>query len=587
MDRKSHILRANKHLEYPSYIIFFDTETEDKKINSLEKELNFKIGWLCYWDIKKNIKKYYYFNSKKKFWNFVFSKSYNKRKLYLIAHNLPFDFRILKGFKTLSKNNYRQEKLIFKGTTNIFKFRKGTKTLMFIDNMNFFNGSLQKLGENMGLSKLNIKKDNLKVYCKRDVEIMVLAWKFLLSFLKENNLGNFAPTIAGQSFNAYRHRFMKEKIFIHTNLNAIKMERESYHGGRVESFRIGKMPIQDYFLLDVNSMYPSVMSFYDYPSKLIKIKNKLTLKQLKKYNKKYALIAEVSLITKEPFLPIKIKNKTFYPIGKIRSKLTTREIDYALNNAKIKKIGKTLIYEKRNLFNDYVKFFFTEKQKYKKNKNESLTYLCKIFLNSLYGKFGQKIEYYQDIGKSNRKDGYFDLTDIDNNIDKTYRVINGNLQEFIGEKEGYESFVAIPATITADARIKLWKIIKKAGIENVYYCDTDSVIVNTQGFNNLKNEIGDNLGQLSLQEKNNNLKIYGLKDYVFGEKIVIKGIRKNAIMIGENKFSQEKFEGLNGAIRNDRINKVIVSKINKNLKRQYDKGKVKGNRVYPFKLDKF
>src|SRR4030042_5904006 len=311
MRRFSHIIKGNAKTEMPRYIIFFDTETNEVPENE-ETRLTIRLGVACLW-IRDKKKQYswIHFKDKGKFWDFVFSSLQKKSKIYLVAHNVAFDFRVLEGFKVMKKNCFKIKKLIYNGTTNIWEFRKGNKTICILDNMNFFKSSLENVGKSIGLEKMNMPDDdeNLLIYCKRDVEIMVKAWRILFTFLKENNLGNFSKTIASQAMAGYRHRFMKEKIFIHTWENAVKMERESYHGGRTECFFIGELPREKYYLLDVNSMYPSCMREYDYPKKIVTHFSDVSVKTIKEFLKYDCVVAKCIIKTDVPVFPVKQNNK--------------------------------------------------------------------------------------------------------------------------------------------------------------------------------------------------------------------------------------------------------------------------------------
>lgn len=574
--RRSHILKKNRAREMPRHFIFFDTETTDKETADInEKELIFKLGCVCYVRVDRGSKEYFDFETIDEFWKFVISKLKRNISLYIVSHNLPFDFRIVKGFAEMNRRHFFQSKIIYEGTTNIFVYEgKQDKRLIFLDNMNFFKLPLKTLGNNIGLEKLDIKKDDLKIYCKRDVEIMVKAWDLLIHFIDSNDLGNFAPTIAGQAFNAYRHRFMNHPIYIHNISEVIADERESYHGGRTECFKLGMMPRKNYYMFDVNSMYPSVMKELEYPVKFIRTENNPSIKKLWKLLKENCVIAEVMIDTDEPVFPVKERGKLIFPTGTFRTLLTTREVEYALKAGAIINIGRVRVYKKENIFSEYVDFFYKKKKEYKESGNESFSYLCKLFLNSLYGKFGQRNKFYEPVSLKFPNDGMF--YDTEKKI--VYKVINGQTQKFKGFREGIDSFVSIPAHITADARMKLWRIIKSIGKKNVFYCDTDSIITSK------KIKTGVKLGELSLKEKSDHLIIWGNKDYEFGKDVVMKGIKKNAEKMEDGKFKQDQFEGMAGSIQRDRINSVFVRRIEKVLKRNYDKGKVEGANIVPFKL---
>ena len=50
----------------------------------------------------------------------------------------------------------------------------------------------------------------------------------------------------------------------------------------------------------------------------------------------------------------------------------------------------------------------------------------------------------------------------------------------------YDSCPIIASTVTAYARCYLFDIMRKAGLENVLYCDTDSVFLTEDGYEGIR-----------------------------------------------------------------------------------------------------
>lgn len=596
MKRFAHKIADNKGNEYPNHIIFFDTETKERKRSGGEVELKLFFGLACYYRVGKatrqSSQQWHTFRYQRGFWDFVDSHAYERQRLYLVAHNVTFDFKVTNGFKQLRRRGYKLTKLINAGTRNIWQFQKGKKTVIILDNMNFFSSSLDALGASIGIPKLEMPSmdapfDQWETYCKRDVEVMIKAWEVWREFLTVNDLGNFAKTLASQSFNAYRHRFMPEEIWIHTNDAAVQLEREAYHGGRTEAFFIGKLPKEKYYYLDVNSMYPSVMRDDVYPTKLIGVKGKMTIPQLVDHLKTHAVIARVEIDTPENVFSTVYDNRLIFPTGRYITSLTTKELEYALSHNYIKRVLSASIYERGRIFSEYVDFFYTKRLEYKASGNPAFAYCCKLLLNCLYGKFGQRQEVFEKVAEVedevNKIWSEYDMT-----VKKyvNYRQINGIVEKSQGHIEGFNSFVAIAAHVTANARMKLWDYMQKIGKENVYYCDTDSIFTNRTGYAKAKKYLDDSaLGALGCKGESETLDIRGAKDYRFGEAETIKGVRRNARRVSENVYVQTRFEGLLGAWRADRLDEQIISDVQKTLSRRYRKGNVGDDgTVTPFVL---
>jgi len=594
--RKAHILKRNRRSPFPVRMIFFDTETDAVSISEDAVEHKFKLGWACYWkrrkERRKDTEEWHQITDSDLFWEWVNSKVYKNTRLYLVAHNIDFDLGVLQGYETILKMGFKLVKFWERGLARFFKWKDGNRTIIGIDNANIFPGKLENLGKSLNLPKLEIDFDNtsleaLSVYCKRDVEIMMMAWKRWIDFCQSEDLGSFGYTIAGQAFNAFRHKFMKENIYIHNSEKVLELERECYKGGRCEAFFIGAVEGEEFFYLDVNSMYPSVMMKMKYPTKLVHYERNCSVSFLKEKMKQYLACAHVRVKVDVPAFPLRVKEKTFYPVGEFDCFLTTPELIFALYRGKILKVYSLALYEGRDIFSNYVQYFYSHRIEAKKQGDNTQQYFFKLMLNSLYGKFGQKSVGWEKIGECDpSKEGYEKVYDVVTGKRYLIRYHNGIIEQTKDPEESFNSFPAIAAHVTAYARMYLFSLMEKAGLDNVFYTDTDSLITNRVGYDKLQDMVDSKeLGKLKLEAETNYLEIYGPKDYTFGDKVKVKGIRASAEKVQPGVYIQEKWCGFSSRVREGKLNTYIVKKQQKTLRRRYTKGKVgRDGRVMPWKL---
>ncbi|GAI16716.1 unnamed protein product, partial [marine sediment metagenome] len=111
----------------------------------------------------------------------------------------------------------------------------------------------------------------------------------------------------------------------------------------------------------------------------------------------YSVVAKVLIKTDEPIYAVRRK-RTIFPVGRFWVTLTTPELLYALEHNHILKVGKCVVYEQASIFKSYVDRFYTMRQKFIAEGVAEYVELCKKFLNTLYGKFGQKAEIWKKIG---------------------------------------------------------------------------------------------------------------------------------------------------------------------------------------------
>jgi len=388
--------------------------------------------------------------------------------------------------------------------------------------------------------------------------------------LENEQLCGFAYTIAGLSLKAFRTKFLKHRIFIHANPEVDNLELKAYYGGRCEAFVINRV-LNPVFKLDINSMYPFVMREYKYPINLIAYKKDIPIGVLKRYLRRgYLAIAKVMLNTPEPAYPYRKKDKLIFPIGKFITYLSTPELIYALKNNHIVKVYEVAIYKGEKIFKDYIDYFYNKRLEAKKEGNEAYAYFYKIFMNSLYGKFAQRVRKLEYKVKHDDVDYYKMKVLINEKPYDEIRVYNISL--FISKEDelSNHSFPAIASHITAYARMYLYDLIKKAGFENVYYCDTDSLFVNEEGYNRLKDFIDDKeLGKLKLEEVGECI-IWGAKNYKFNETRKIKGIPKKS-EYKDGAYWWWQFERWRSGFKYGLHDGVILKLAHRSIKSPYDK----------------
>ena len=608
------MFRENDKLKMQNNFMFVDTETDSFAISKDVTELKFKLGCFVYWNRKEELIKRRDFFKVSKFWDYVENVLTVTKDLYLFAHNMDFDFKILDGYKQLFNRGFEVKSWYIQGKTFMIRYakktEKETKNLFIWDTMNYTPFPLKKIGKFIGLEKLNIDFDKdtdnkLLIYCRRDTEIVFRFIEKLVTFLLKYELSMLKPTSASLSLNIFRHKFYNRKnkpIFIHDWKKAIKLERDSYSGGITDCFKVGTFKERMY-KLDINSMYPYVMKNFELPYKLVfwcafpEYDKKKLAKIVQECKNNFALIIRCKINLPQKFAYIlqksKVNNqdKSIFLSGIFQTVLTSPEIDFVEKHGKILEVSEISVYKKRIIFDEFIEFFYNKRLEFKKDGNEVYEQFCKLIMNSQYGKWGQKnikyeiIKVMEDIQIKNFG------TIIDADTEKRYQLIQFGENLFKisqTEENSKDALVALCSFVTSYSRLLLVKYILKAKRKNLYYTDTDSVFVNKKGYTNLLEFIDKSkLGMLKLEEIARNVTIYRPKFYNFGDNFKCKGIKKTSKKLDENKdlivFQQERWERFRTSLRNENIDKQRIEKFIKIVDKNYDKGVIdsKGN-VKPY-----
>jgi len=584
MNKKfAHKLRGNKSNRGAKNLFFYDTETQFEKIDN-EEHHTLKVGY-----VKRTDSEGIFFDNVKYFWDYI-TKS--KGTSFIYAHNQHFDFNIVKGFVMLYEYGFEINFVVLESGTFIITATNRTerKTLVFLDTFNYFKTSVEQMGEMLNLPKGKINfetcsMEELKTYCKRDVEIIeeiMLRWN---EFILINELGVSQYTIASQAFAAFRHKYMEHDIYIHNTIEAIKLEQNSYRGGRTEAFHIGEL--ENVIVVDVNSLYPFIMKNNMFPSKLIGHSNDLTEKTLLYLLKQgFLVIAECEIETSYNLIGIRYNDKLIFPIGRFEATLTNPELFLLLQNGgKIHNVKEISWYKPEPIFEKYVDELYKKRLEYQKENNFTFQNMVKYLLNSLYGKFGQKERELIKLGDTEIEDVFREqIYDLTTGERYTVYAFGGSIwRQRITDEESLNSFTAIASYVTAYARTYLHLLMQIP--DTVYYCDTDSLMVSDTEVPKFGHLLGKDLGQLKEEYEGKKCYIFGAKDYWIDDIVKRKGIKRNAIEVSENVFRQLQFRKTKGLIKAGYMDRVIVEVVEKKCKRIYDKGIVLENgAVKPIRL---
>lgn len=464
------------------------------------------------------------------------------------------------------------------------KCRRSKSTWTFTDSYFLLPASLDELSKSFDIHykkvKFNVedcKKPSdfntpeAQTYLKHDV---IGLYEILEKFSSWGmNGGEVKQTLPSQSLHIFKSKFLSRDLF---SLNESQEEfiRKTYFGGRVEIFKTYGKNLNYY---DYNSLYPSVMleempvgrpmyvrSFYNDLIGFYRV-------TLKENNKEI------------PVLPAVIGGKLFFPSGEGEFFTTTAELKL------LKKIGikfavkEGIVFDQKEaIFKDYIKYMWDLRTQYP--KGTMLNLLAKLCSNSLYGKFGQK--------RKNEELVLLESPPIGGRVFDEYYGL------YLVEKTSRSLFILpyLASYITSLARVRLYEAFLQSGLENVYYCDTDSIITSSE----LKT--GDGLGDLKLEYKIKEAVFLQPKAYSFilqdGTEISkVKGMKnlklpfstfKKALFENKINLIESRYDDIVGFRQSLRENGNFLMKRRtfiKSLNFNYNKRKIIGLESKPFEYD--
>ena len=431
---------------------------------------------------------------------FELCKQYKNPRIYF--HNLKFDGSFLlyylleNGYKFIREDEKPRSKTFQTIISDLGAFYQiivydkvfdtRTEKITFIDSLKIINMKVKDIAKtfNLPISKLEIDYNEFRErdhqlteeeseYIKNDVKIVALALaqlfseKLTKSTAAANALGYYRQ-ITGKD--RFEHYFPTLTSFEDSQI------RPAYKGGFTYLNKIHKdKTLENVYILDVNSLYPSVMRY-----ELMPYGKPVYFEGQYKSNKLYPLYIQTIYCSfkikknKIPTIQIKEKNLFFTSNEYIEDSegekflltLTNIDLEIFLDHYEVEDLEYLDGYMFRGiygLFDNYIDYWTERKIQAGKEGNKGKRQIAKLQLNSLYGKFA----------KSTRMRSKYPKLGLD-----------GLIHYELGEaKEEDGIYVPVAAFITSYARRKTIQTsqaikdysINKYGKDMYIYSDTDSI----------------------------------------------------------------------------------------------------------------
>ena len=347
-----------------------------------------------------------------------------KQNYTLYFHNLKFDseyiisYLLNNDYEVIKDKKERRDKTFSTVITDMGQFyaleiffkvgKRKTNKVTIYDSLKLINKSVEQIAKdfNLPINKLNLDykrirpkgyelQDYEKRYIKHDVLIMALALESLF------NEGLTKMTIGSNALSNYK----KNTKYFMTYFPELPMAidgdiRQSYRGGFTYLNPLYKDKIVNgIMVLDVNSLYPSVMVANEMP-----VGQPLPFKGEYKPDKFYPLYVQELSCTfklKPNMIPtIQIKNSMSFLPNEYLESSNGEIVTLTLTNIDLEMFFRhydVTVYEyhggwkfgkAKGIFSDYINHWTNQKIKAKKEGNSSLYQISKLLLNSLYGKMG-------------------------------------------------------------------------------------------------------------------------------------------------------------------------------------------------------
>jgi hypothetical protein len=516
----------------------------------------------------------------------------------LEVHPLVFNGRIISiTFKTkdnktfIFKDSYLLLPLSLRKLCSAFNVSTSKGYFPFNLNNIFYSGLVPRIEywSNIPLSEYgkiiiefnrkewNFKNEAIK-YCRIDCialfDVLIKFNELIFDHFQVN--ANKCLTLPSLAMRIFKSKFMSKDSIFQILGKSEEDIRLSYTGGAVDMYiphnKIDNDNYKKLFYYDVNSLYPTVMSKFKMPiGKPTFFEGDILKYVSDAFGFFYCKITSPEYL-EHPILQRRIKTsdgiRTIAGLGSWEGWIFSEEMRNAINYGYKFEVIKGYTFEEGDLFSGYVDQLYKLRKHYKKLSPINL--IAKLLMNSLYGKFGMKVEMTRvdmfDCSTDEGKEFFKEMLGIYGEsiadyvqVGDSFLIIRNSLANLKFDEvedlyHGLEVNIAIASAVTAYARIAMSEFKNNPNF-NLYYSDTDSIVIDRELPDNY---VGNELGQLKLEHVIDKAvflapKVYGIIAENGEEVIKVKGLSdenqkeisvdtlENLLFIDSSKeFTQEK-----------------------------------------------
>lgn len=495
-------------------------------------------------------------------WEWITGRCRRKARTVLVAHNLAYDLRISDAFTHLPALGWTFVAGRVDDGQAWFIWRNEGRTLACVDTTSWVPVALAKLGEAIDLKKLDLpdEDDTQEAWfarCVRDVEILAEVWRRLMFWLEDEDLGNWKLSGAGQSWAAYRHRFMSDRLLVHEVDDAREAERHAMHTGRCEAWQHGKLVDGPYTEWDFHCAYATIGAECDVPIKLAGELVRPSLDSVLRAAESRAVLVECEVTTDEPTMPCRGVEGIRWPVGTFETTLWSHELALGVDRGAVVRVDRAWSYRTAPALRAFCEWTLAGLSADAGGIDPVVRLALKHWSRALIGRTAARWSRWEVCGSREIADVSLGKVH-DVGADETYKMmqLGHQLIRQVGTPDNPHAMAAILSWVMAEARVRLWNVMQLAGLSNIVYVDTDSVIANPAGSARL--ELARVRG-LRVKGQWQSLEIRGPRQLIPGARLRAAGVPKNAVRTGEDTWVGDVWAGLARSLASGQHDQVEVA----------------------------
>lgn len=486
-----------------------------------------------------------------------------KRRQVMFAYDLAQQLRISTGLLQLPALGWHLDKIVLERTAGWARFTDHDRTLVMCDLRSWCPVEFGALAADVGFGEASRRE----AYAGATYGVDVSMWRAgvirdatlqILNWIEGEDLGQFRPTGSGQSYSAYRRRFMHHRLLVHDDTARIDAERAGMWTGRCEAWRHGTLRSGPYVEYDMHAAYCTIGRDCDIPIVAAGVMRKPTVKRLENYMERYSVLSHVTVSTDIPCVPTRVGGRTVWPVGTFDTWLYDPEIRLALQYCNKVEPHTTYLYHRAPALRDFCTWVLEGLKPQTQVYGLVPKRVLKHWSRCLVGRLGLRYRSWERFGSQPDADLRL-VTYIDIEEGTSTDMLIAGYDRFVlaDMSESVDSLPQIPGWIMSECRRRLWEGMLAVGFGSVVYVDTDSIIARQGSF------VGDWTGSMNGQpvewtQKGNysRMVIHGPRNLVCEDARRVSGLPLRARQVAPLEFTGQVMRSIKESMRAGELDRV-------------------------------
>jgi hypothetical protein len=463
------------------------------------------------------------------------------RRVVLFAHDLAYHLRVSQALLHLPAVGFRLDKIVLERTAAWALFRNGKRSLLCCDLKSWAPAWQPPAGD-----------PGARAAAVRDSVLQILAW------VEGEGLGPFRPTGSGQSYAAFRRRFLSHRLLVHDDLERLATERAAMWTGRCEAWRHGRLDGGPFTELDMTAAYLTIAGQSEVPAVATRRLRAPAWRRLLDLADEYAILAEVQVTTRRPVVPARVGDHTCWPVGTFDTVIWDPELWLAGRHADRLRVKRAMLYRRAPALRDFAGYVDGVMAGSMNAYGPLPALVAKHWSRCLVGRLGLRYRAWQPLARVDEPALQL-VTWLDVEEGQATDVLIAGRQAMIltALSEARDSLPQIPGWVMSECRRRLWQAIDAAGEANVCYVDTDSMILTAAGVRGLRDRLtAADAGLWAVKGRYDRVTVHGPRNLAVESGRRVAGVPLSARQTAPLEFTGQVMRSIKESIRSGELDHV-------------------------------